>query len=240
MQTTIDDEKKPALSCRDKSLPESYTLASGEHRPCSEMMKLTGDVPSKLDVDSYQSADGKWTMRRMKELPSPSELDEQSDDRHITEYQHQIIEPVLNKYSRSHMLIYFAGGQRSKAYAEEFRKMFSAKNWTVKRPTPVPIGDERIIDIQMSVNYQENWNRYNPKPNDVLHAFERAGIKQRRNLMLDPNVPSDWIVLWVGPRSPKDVKPDQCAVAEMKPVEGQPHTCEMVSQSAKYCPFPPQ
>jgi hypothetical protein len=69
-------------------------------------------------------------------------------------------------------------------------------------PTPVPIGDERIIDIQMSVNYQENWNRYNPKPNDVLHAFERAGIKQRRNLMLDPNVPSDWIVLWVGPEKP--------------------------------------
>jgi hypothetical protein len=241
MQITIDDERNPALSCRDTLLPESYTLAAGERRPCSEIMKLTGDVPSKLNVDSYQSANGNFTIRRMKELPLPSELDEQSDDRHITEYQRQIIEPILQKYSRSHMLVYFAGGRKSKAYAEEFCKMFGAKKWTVTPPTLVPIGDERIIDIQMSVNYQENWSKYNPKPHDVLNAFERAGIKQRSKLTLDPNVPSDWIVLWVGPRSPNGVRPDQCLPAEMKPVEGQHHACEMISQiDGGSCPVPPQ
>jgi hypothetical protein len=206
------------------------------------MMKLKGDVMGTLDVNGYQTADGNFTARKIKELPSPSDLDEQSDDRHITEYEHQIIEPVLKKYARSQLLIYFAGGQKSKAYAEEFRAMFQSRNWKVKGPTLVPIGDERIIDVQMSVNYAENWNKYNPKPREILNAFEKAGIKQRSNLAIDVNVPHDWIVLWVGPRSPKDVRPDQCAIPEMKPAEGSRGTCEMVSQvdTKNGCPFPPQ
>ena len=240
-QITLDDAKTPTMSCRDSFLPASYTVATGEHRTCTPLMKAAGDVPSDLDVDSYQRADGSLTIRRLKTLPSPSELDEQSDDRHITDYGRQLIEPVLAKYGGSHVLIYFAGGPKTRAYAEEFRKMFSGKRWVVQGPRMVPVGDERIIDVQMSVNNHDNWNRYDPKPHDVLNAFEKAGIKQRSNLTLDPNAPSGWIVLWVGPRSPRDVKPEQCSPVEINPVEGQHHGCEMISQiSGALCPIPPK
>ena len=237
-QIILDDNKTPILSCRDRLLPESYTLAAKENRTCADLMKLTGDVPSKLDVYSYQRADGNLTIRRMRTLPSPSELDQNSDDRYLTEYQRQIVEPVLKRHSRSRLLIYFAGGQKSKAYAEQFHKIFIANGWKVDGPLMVPVGDERIIDIQMSVNYQENWDRNNSKSHDLLNAFGKAGIKQRSKLTLDPNVPNDLIVLWIGPRSPNDVKPDQCSPVAMKPVEGEGHTCEMIAVTERECPFP--
>jgi hypothetical protein len=240
MQITLDQNIKPTVACRDTLLPGSYTLAATERHACAELMNLPGDVPSKLDVYSYQLANGNVTIRKGRTLPTPSELDDRSDDRHITEYQRQIIEPVLKRYGGSHILMYFAGGQKSKAYAEEFHKMFTAMTWVAKGPTLVPLGDERIIDVQMSVNYQENWSKYNPKPHEVWDAFQKAGIKQRRRLIMDPNVPSDVIVLWVGPRSPSDLKPNQCLPAEMKPVEGEPHTCEMLSATDGECPFPPK
>jgi hypothetical protein len=239
-QVTTDGEKTPALRCRDKLLPESYTLAAGENRSCSEPMKLTGDVPIQLDVSSYESADGNFAVRRVKELPSPSELDEQSDERHITEFQHQIIEPVLGRYSGSQVRIYFAGGPKSNAYAEEFRTMFAAKGWRVKGPVPVPVGDERIIDVQVSANYRENWNKDNPKLHDVLNSFEKAGIKQRNHPSLDPKVATGLIVLWIGPRSPKDVNPNQCSPAGLEPRPGEPHTCEIIAQIQGSCPFVPQ
>ena len=237
-QIILDDNKNPTVSCRDSLLPKSYTLAAKEHRTCADLMKLVGDVPSKLDVYSYQRADGNLTIRKTRTLPSPSELDQNSDDRHLTEYQRQIVEPILKRYSRSRLLIYFAGGQKSKAYAEEFHKMFIAGGWKVDGPLMVPVGDERIIDIQMSVNYQENWDKYNPKPHDVLNAFEKAGIKQRSTLTSDPNVPNELTVLWIGPRSPNDVRPNQCSPVAMKPAEGQPQTCEMIAETDRECPIP--
>jgi hypothetical protein len=203
-------------------------------------MKLPGDVPSKLDVYSYQRADGNLTIRNTRTLPSPSELDQRSDDRHLTEYQRQILEPVLERYGKSRLLIYFAGGRKSKAYAEEFRDMFSAKNWNIDGPLFVPIGDERIIDVQLSINAQGNWNRHNPKAEALLNAFGKAGIKQRSKLTVDPNVPGDVIVLWVGPRSPSDINPDQCSPVTLKPVEGEHHACELIAETEGDCPFPPK
>jgi hypothetical protein len=226
------------VSCRDKYLIEPYKLVSGDQYSCNELLALEGDMPGRLDVSSYQTADGKLTIRRVKELPPPSVSDIASDDRHITEYQHQIIEPVLKKYRRSQIHIYYAGGERTKAYAEEFRKMFSDNGWAVSGPSPVPAGDERTIDIQLSVNYQENWNRFNPKSNDLMEAFKKAGIKRHSRIVVDPNVPRNWFVLWVGPRSPNAISPDQCLPAEIIPREGEHHTCEMSAQgNGDYCPI---
>jgi hypothetical protein len=48
-------------------------------------------------------------------------------------------------------------------------------------------------------------------------------------------------VLWVGPKSPKDVLPDQCLPAEIAPRLGEHHTCEMIAQSdGEYCPLVPK
>jgi len=79
--------QKTIVRCGHKLLPPSYTLAAKETRSCAEPMKLPADVTSTLDVYSYQHPDGSVTMRKVRTLPSPSELDEQSDQRHLTDYQ---------------------------------------------------------------------------------------------------------------------------------------------------------
>jgi len=237
-QITLDNEKKPTWACRDTLLPASYVLAAGERKTCAGAMKLAEGMPDNLDVFSYQRADGSVTIRKMKVQPSPSELDELSEDRHITEYQQQIIEPILKKFGRSSILIYFAGGEKSKAYAKEFGNLFSRNNWMVKGPTMVPIGNERIIDIQLSVNYQENWNKSNPKSLGILGAFKRAGIKLRSRLVADPKVPNGLIVLWVGPKSPNNADPDHCSPPAVEYTPGEPQTCDMMLQGN--CPFPPK
>ena len=56
-------------------------------------MKLPADVTSTLDVYSYQHPDGSVTVRKVRTLPSPSELDEQSDQRHLTDYQKEQLRP---------------------------------------------------------------------------------------------------------------------------------------------------
>lgn len=108
-------------------------------------------------------------------------------------------------------------------------------------PDPVPVGDERLIDLQLSVNYDENWNKSNPKRQDLMDALKKAGVKYRSRPVDDPNVPSNWFVLWVGPRSPNVISPDQCLPAEIIPREGEHHTCEMIAQiDGGYCPFVPK
>ena len=106
-QVAVEDEASPALSCRDKLLPSSYALASKEARFCYEAMKLPEDVTSTLDVYSYESPDGSVTVRNARSLPAPSELDEQSDQRHLTDYQKQFLWPVLKRYQAPRLSIFY-------------------------------------------------------------------------------------------------------------------------------------
>jgi hypothetical protein len=232
-EVTTDEEKRPILKCRDALLPVGYTLATAEQRSCSELMKLPEDIQNTLDVYNYQRPDGAVAIRKQKVLPSPSELDEQSEDRHVTEYQQQIMGPTIDRYAQSRLLIYWAGGPKTKAYAQELRNLFKSK-WQVGDPQFVPIGDERIIDLQITVG-----TKTSPKKvNDVLAGFELAGIKHRRLHGLDPDISGDVMALWVGPKSPKDASPDQCLPATLRPKPGQHHDCEMIAQAPE-CSFMP-
>jgi len=234
METTVGDAKKIVLKCRDGLLPDTYSLAAGERRACTELMELPQDVPTQLDVVGYQLPDGRYTILKMPKRPSPSELDDQSDDRHLTEYQEQLMHSILKKYERSRLAIYYAGGDKSRRYATEFRQFFSER-WNVIGPDVVPVGDEQIIDVQTTVGVTTTQT---DRVRDLLDAFAHAGIKHRKRNSADPAVPNDLIVLWVGPKSPKDANPDQCMGAELRPNLNEPHTCDWAAVG-QGCPFPP-
>jgi hypothetical protein len=233
---TIPGDERPVQSCRDA--PQG---PGGNSQQCSDLLKSQPNTLENMGVDNYQSADGTVKILHVKELPSPSELDEQSDDRHLTEYQRQIIEPVLLRFPGTHLSVFFAGGPKSKAYAEEFQDVFHAVRWRVSRPEVVPQGNERIIDVQMSVsdNYLQGSGEAD-KTKELLNAFEKAGIKHRHHFATDPNIPDGDMVLWIGPRSPKNVGADQCATPQLKQRQGEPHTCELIRQTTGVCPFVPK
>jgi len=66
------------------------------------------------------------------------------------------------------------------------------------------------------------------------------GIKQRQRYVYDDAISPDLVILWVGPKSPDNFRPDDCAPAVLHPRPGEPHTCEIVAQTPGFCPFPPQ
>jgi hypothetical protein len=174
---------------------------------------------------------------KLRKLPSASDLDIQSDDRHLTEYQQEIIRSKLSKYRGTRLKILYAGGPKSLAYATEFRDLFLSLGWVVSGPRFVPAGDEGIIDTQVSVS-DHYWNLPYPAVGDFMDSL--ASVKHRRRYVFDKAVSANVIVLWVGPRSPDNFRLDDCAPASLQPLEGEPHTCEIIAQNPTTCPFPPQ
>jgi hypothetical protein len=187
--------------------------------------------------NGFQDASGDYTVVRMRMLPSPSDLDSQSDDRHVTEYEQAIMRSKLSKYRGTKLLVFYGGGSKTLAYATELRNLMRSIGWSVEGPRLVPVGDERIADIQISISNQY-WNVANARAADLLSSLE--GAKHREKYVYDNAIPPDMIVLWVGPKSPANFRPDDCAPAELRPRPGEHHTCEMVSQAPHVCPFPPQ
>ena len=233
-QVTVEDEASPALSCRDRLLPPSYMLAAGETRSCAEPMKLPADVTNTLDVYSYQHPDGSVTVRKVRTLPSPSELDEQSDQRHLTDYQKEQLRPAIKQFAGSRLQVFYSGGPNTLAYAQELKQLF-AESWKTNEVSVVPVGDERIIDVQITVGKKGQ----EVEARTLLDAFQSAGIKHKKFFSVDPDAGND-VVLWVGPKSPKDASPDQCGSPELNPKPGQAHNCDWTVQSGGVCPFVPE
>jgi hypothetical protein len=141
---------------------------------------------------------------------------------------------VLKRYAGSRLRIFYAGGDNSLAYAEQWRQLF-AESWETTAPSLVPVGDERIIDVQITIGNKQQ----EPEAKTLLDVFQSAGITHRKFFSIDPAADDD-VVLWVGPKSPKDASPDQCSSPELKPTQGVPHVCDLIAQSGGICPFVPE
>jgi hypothetical protein len=238
-QITVNPNKKPAVRCRDSLLPEAYSLGRGATDSCMTLMAAERRFLNRLQPEPYgfQLANGGYSAVRIRTLPTASDLDAQSEDRHLTEYEQTILRSKLSEYRGAKLLILYAGGPKTLAYATEFRDFFQSLHWKVDGPRAVPAGDERVVDVQISVS-QRYWNTPDPRAADLLNSLE--GIKHRQRYVYDGAISPDQIVLWVGPKSPDNFRPDDCASAVLHPSPGVPHTCEIVAQTPGFCPFPPQ
>jgi hypothetical protein len=237
-QIIVDPKQKPVLRCRDSSLPDSYSLGRGSRENCDTMMSVDSAFLSRLQPEFYgfQRPNGDFTSVRMRKLPQASDLDSQSEDRHLTEYQQTVMRSKLAKYRGTKLLVLYAGGSKTLAYATELRDFFRSLQWSAEGPHLVPVGDERIVDMQVSVS-KGYWNSPYPRARDLMDSLE--GLKHRQRYVYDDAITSDLIVLWVGPKSPDNFRPDDCAPAALRPIPGESHTCEVVAQTAGPCPFPP-
>ena len=238
VRITLDSMKRPVVTCRDSRLPETYSLARGSRENCSTLMAVDPKFLDKLQPEFYGfgNPDGSYTVVRVKELPPASHLDSQSEDRHLTEYEQTLMRSKLFKYRGTKLLLLYAGGPKTLTFATEFRDTLRTLGWLVDGPRPAPVGDERIVDVQITVS-QRYWNTPYPRAMDLVSSLE--GIKQRQTYAYDEAIPPDLIVLWVGPKSPDNFRPDDCIQPELIPRPGQHHTCEMVVQTTVPCPLIP-
>jgi hypothetical protein len=234
----LDSARKPVVDCRDRLLPDAYSLGRGARMDCTTIMSVDASLLPKLRPEpfGYQMPDGTYTHVKLKALPKASELDTQSEDRHLTEYLRTVMKSKLSKYRGTKALILYYGGSKTLAYAKEFRDFLESGSvgWSARGPQIAPDGDEGIVDVQVSVSKQY-WNKAYPRGADLMDSLE--GVKHRKGLMYDDAVPADLIVLWVGPKSPDGFTPNDCLGAELRPRPGEHHTCEMVNQTGAACPF---
>ena len=238
-QITVDPKKKPVVRCRDSLLPEAYSVGRGATENCNTLMAADQGFLNRLQPEPYgfQLPNGAYSAVRIRTLPIASDLDAQSEDRHLTEFEQTIMRSKLSEYRGTKLLVLYAGGPKTLAYATEFRDFFRSLQWKVDGPRSVPPGDERVVDVQISVS-QRYWNTPYPRAADLLNSLE--GIKHRQRYVYDAAISPDVIVLWVGPKSPDNFRPDDCASAVLRPSPGEPHTCEIVAQTPGFCPVPPQ
>lgn len=238
VEIRIGEETKPLIKCRDDLLPVNYSLARDARENCNTLMSIDPQSLNKLkpEIYGFQNAGGDYSAVKIRKLPTASDLDSQSEDRHLTEYQQTVMRATLAKYAGQKLLILYAGGSKSLAYANEFKSFFHSQGWRVQGPRLVPVGDEELVDMQVSVS-KAYWNTPNPVAQDLMGALE--GTKHRQRYVYDDAVPADLIVLWVGPKSPSNFSPDDCAPAALHPNIAEPNTCETVAQTNTVCPFPP-
>jgi hypothetical protein len=235
VRITLDPKKKPVASCRDDLLPETYSLGRGSSGNCNALMAVDQIFLNRLQPGPYgsQLPNGAYSAVRIRPLPTASDLDAQFEDRHLTEFEQTIMRSQLSKYRGTRLSVLYAGGPKTLAYATEFRDFFRSLKWIVDGPRSVPIGDERVVDVQVSAGQRYPY----PRAADFLNSL--GGIKHRKRCVYDAAIPPDLIVLWVGPKSPDNFRPDDCASAVLHPKPGEPHTCEFVAQTPGVCPFLP-
>jgi hypothetical protein len=239
VQITVDPKKRPLVNCRDDLLPETSPLGTRSQENCNTLMTFDPTFLSKLQPEfhGFQKPNGDFTVVRLRELPPTSDLESQSEDRHLTEYQQTVMRAKLSKYQGSKLLILSTGGPKTLAFANGFRDFFRSIRWLVDGPRPVPVGDERLVDVQMSVS-KRYWSSPYPRAADFLSSLE--GIKHRQKYIYDDAISPDLIVVWIGPKSPDNFRPDDCAPAALRPTPGEPHTCESIAQTTGLCPFVPK
>jgi hypothetical protein len=239
VRITIDPSKEPVVSCRDALLPEAYSLGRGSRENCNALMTPDPRFLSKLQPEfcGFQQPSGDFSVVRVRQLRSASDLDYRSEDRHLTEYEQTNMRTKLSKYRGSRLMVLHTGGPKTLAYAAEFCDFFRALKWEVNGPREVAVGDERLVDVQVSVS-KKYWNSPYPRAADLLASLE--GIKHRQRYVYDDAISPDLVILWVGPKSPDNFRPDDCAAAILRPKPGEPHTCDFVAQVTSLCPFVPQ
>jgi len=239
VRITLDSMKDPVASCRDSTLPESISLGRESRQNCGSLMYLDPRFLNRLQPQFYglQPPSGDYVAVKLRTLPPASDLDFRSEDRHLTEYEQTTMRSNLSRYRGTKLLILYTGGPRTLAFATELRQFFRSIAWRTDGPRPVPTGNERLVDVQISVS-SRYWSVPDARATDLQSSL--AGVKRRRRYIYDEAIPADLIVLWVGPRSPDSFRPDDCAPAALRPRIGEPNSCKLVAQTPDMCPTVPQ
>jgi hypothetical protein len=116
----------------------------------------------------------------------------------LAEWQQVLVVTALSQYPGHKVLILAGVGDETVAYANQFRDLFERAKWVVDGPKSAPI-NQVVFDLQLSI---DQYIFTHPEVQPILSAFDSARIRHRPGTH-DPNIPSDWIVLWVGARSPE-------------------------------------
>jgi hypothetical protein len=120
----------------------------------------------------------------------------------LAEWQQVLVLTTISQFPGHKVLILAGIGDETAAYAAQFRDLFLKASWIVDGPRPAPI-NQVVFDVQVSM---DQYIFTHPEVQNILSALDSARIRHRPGTH-DPNIPSDWLVLWIGARAPAN-EPD--------------------------------
>jgi hypothetical protein len=131
----------------------------------------------------------------------------QPKDRVLSEWQIGRLIAILLPHRCQKITILTSAGDETGRYANQFKKILRKAGWSVAGPLQAP-SDQHAMDIQLSIyaGYASNIATV-PQPFWAIRtALDQTNVKSRKLFILDPDVPVDEIVLWVGAKSADDVE----------------------------------
>lgn len=117
----------------------------------------------------------------------------------LEEWQQVAILTTISQYPGHKVLILASIGEETAAYANQFRDLFSKAGWVVAGPNPAPI-NQVSFNVQVSI---DSYVERHQGADEIRSTFDSARIRHRP-VTHDPNIPRDWIVLWVGAKPLED------------------------------------
>jgi hypothetical protein len=206
----------PLFSCADSGLTDSLAWPSDPPQSCQDFLPAEPGFSGSLDPKPYglfPSPDSFIDMSPPAQ-PISSHPEVESDDRRLTEWQQSVLKPALDAYPGKKVLILAAGSKPTWDYARDFRDAFLGSKWIVKGPIDAPKTDQTVLDVQISSG--DASGSLHSETTDVRDAMVNAGIKGAKFFVVDPSVKTGVIVLWVGVRSPDEIRTPQFPIRTPK------------------------
>jgi len=118
-------------------------------------------------------------------------------ERRLTEWQRVKLISSLSRYKNQKAVILASEGVDTQFFASEFGEVLAESGWRVKGPIAAP-KDAPAIDLQVSIS-NSYFGQAHPEASATLQGtLGFVGLRCRDSVGMDPNVPRDVIVLWVG------------------------------------------
>ena len=139
-----------------------------------------------------------------------------SPDRRLTELQTVRLVASLSQTPPQRVRIVASQGDETQGYALQFKRVLAASRWKVVGPVPAPI-TVAPMDLQVSINGGFFAGNIPTAYTSFRSILDFVGLKCRQKFVFDPAVAPDEIVLWVGAKSPDNMRPENYPPLALKP-----------------------
>jgi hypothetical protein len=117
--------------------------------------------------------------------------------RHLSDWQRVKLISSLSRYDNQKVVIVASAGGDTRTYAEDLGNALKGAGWRVRGPLSAPPGIP-VVDVQVSVA-GKYFGQQPPEAYATLRGtLEFVGIRCRNRLVMDPAVPDDVALVWVG------------------------------------------
>jgi hypothetical protein len=142
-------------------------------------------------------------------------LKDRSEWRIIADWQRVRLVAMLSHYPKSKLHIIAPSFEKEvRNYAFQLKHVFLLAGWEVAGPDAAPL-DQPAMDIQLSVS-EKYWGVVGPPAyTAVKDALQFVSIRERQTEILDPLVPPDELLMWVGAKGPDYNPPDNYPPLQM-------------------------